>query len=188
MRLMLKLILVVLVFLYPFLIFFGIKLLSLKYLGLLIILIFSLRLIVLKNSIDKLWVGITMLGIVLVLLAVFINNITFMLLYPVFISSILFGAFTYSLFQEKSIITKIAIKMSKTELPDYALTYTWYVTLAWCMFFVLNASIALFTVVYGSINVWSIYNGFISYILIGIFMASEIVVRFLVRSYFEKLS
>ena len=187
MRLLLKSILVVLVLLYPFLIFFGIKFLSLKYLGLLIILIFSLRLIVLKNSIDKLWLSINILGIVLVLLAVFINNITFMLLYPVFISSILFGVFTYSLFQEKSIITKIAIKLGKTDLPNFALTYTWYATLAWCVFFAINTFIALFTVVYGSIDVWSIYNGFISYILTGIFMASEIAVRFLVRRHFEKL-
>ena len=188
MHLLLKIILIAIILIYPFLIFFGIKFLSIKYLGLLIILMFSLRLLILKNSVDKVWIYITILGIILVLFSMFVNNIIVMLLYPMFISCILCITFAYSLFQDKSIITKIAIKMSNTDLPAFALTYTWYVTLAWCMFFVVNASISLATVIYGAMDVWSIYNGFISYILIGIFMSIEIIVRFLVRRHFEKLS
>lgn len=109
-----------------------------------------------------------------------------MLLYPVFVSVSLFCVFCYSLFQDKSLITKLAIRMSKEPLPDYAIKYTWYATLAWCVFFAINASISTYTVILGSIQFWTLYNGFISYILIGLMMLSEIIIRIVVRRYFEK--
>jgi acyl-coenzyme A synthetase/AMP-(fatty) acid ligase len=55
--------------------------------------------------------------------------------------------------------------------------YCGKVTLVWCGFFVLNGATALYTVFWASDAVWSIYNGGISYILMGILFAGEFIVR-----------
>ncbi|WP_224732672.1 hypothetical protein [Francisella sp. SYW-9] len=78
--------------------------------------------------------------------------------------------------------------MSKEPLSMYAIKYTWYVTFAWCIFFAINASISILTVIIGSIKIWTLYNGFISYILIGSMMLIEIIIRTIVRRHFERIA
>jgi uncharacterized membrane protein len=139
-----------------------------------------------KSKLDIVWVFITIIGIVLVCIAMLSDNVLAIQLSPVFISLILLGVFAYSLFQPLSLISHLAIKMSKEPLPIYAINYTWCVTLVWCLFFVLNATISLYTVVIGSLELWTIYNGFISYILMAMLFAIEFITRFFVRKHYEK--
>ena len=54
--------------------------------------------------------------------------------------------------------------------------------MGWCIFFIVNGSIATFTVFVGSDKIWSLYNGLISYILIGLFFMVEYLVRKMVQS------
>lgn len=49
--------------------------------------------------------------------------------------------------------------------------------MVWCGFFVVNAAIALYTVVFAPMKIWVIYNGFISYVLMGILFLGEFVLR-----------
>ncbi|AJI52377.1 hypothetical protein [Francisella philomiragia] len=186
MKSILKFFILIIIILYPFIVYIGLNSLSVKYLGLIVVLIFILRLLILKKDPSITWKLITVIGILLAGIAIIVDNITVMLLYPIFVSIILFCIFCYSLFQDKSLITKIAIRMSKEPLPDYAIKYTWYATLAWCVFFAINASISTYTIILGSVQFWTLYNGFISYILIGLMMLSEIIIRIVVRRYFEK--
>jgi acyl-coenzyme A synthetase/AMP-(fatty) acid ligase/3-hydroxymyristoyl/3-hydroxydecanoyl-(acyl carrier protein) dehydratase len=51
------------------------------------------------------------------------------------------------------------------------------VTLVWCLFFVINGGIAVFTVFFASDALWSLYNGGISYIVMGILFGGELMVR-----------
>jgi acyl-coenzyme A synthetase/AMP-(fatty) acid ligase/3-hydroxymyristoyl/3-hydroxydecanoyl-(acyl carrier protein) dehydratase len=60
------------------------------------------------------------------------------------------------------------------------------VTFVWCGFFVLNGSIAAWTIFSGSDALWSIYNGGISYILIGTLFAGEFMVRKMVQKKMPK--
>jgi 3-hydroxymyristoyl/3-hydroxydecanoyl-(acyl carrier protein) dehydratase len=55
------------------------------------------------------------------------------------------------------------------------------VTYVWCGFFIINGSIAAWTVFSGSDALWSVYNGGISYILIGTLFAGEFMVRKMVQ-------
>ena len=55
-------------------------------------------------------------------------------------------------------------------------------TFAWCIFFVANGSVSALTVFVGSDKIWSLYNGLISYILIGLFFIVEYLVRKMVQS------
>jgi acyl-CoA synthetase (AMP-forming)/AMP-acid ligase II len=60
-------------------------------------------------------------------------------------------------------------------------TYCRKVTISWCVFFILNGSMAAFTIFSGSDMLWSIYNGGISYVLTGMLFAGEFVVRKMVQ-------
>ncbi|AFJ43174.1 hypothetical protein CHQ84_03845 [Francisella noatunensis subsp. orientalis] len=186
MKSLFKFLILIIIILYPFIVYIGLNLLSIKYLGLIIVLIFILRLLILKKDPNITWKLITIVGILLAGIAIIVDNITVMLLYPVFVSISLFCIFCYSLFQDKSLITKLAIRISKEPPPDYAIKYTWYVTLAWCIFFAINACISVYTIILGSVQLWTLYNDFISYILIGLMMLSETIIRIVVRRYFEK--
>ena len=49
--------------------------------------------------------------------------------------------------------------------------------LAWIGFFLVNGTIAVWTVVWGTIDQWALYNGLIAYLLIGAMFAGELLVR-----------
>ncbi len=51
------------------------------------------------------------------------------------------------------------------------------VTTIWCAFFVLNGSVSIVTVFFASDRVWTVYNGGISYVLIGLLFTVEFLVR-----------
>ena len=185
MKSFLKILITILVILYPVFVYAGLEYLSVEYLGLFIVLLLFLRLFLLRDTLDYKWVAITIVGIVLAVIAMFSSDPITIKLYPVFINLTLFGVFSFSLFKSQSIITKLAIKMSKESLPSYAVAYTWYVTLVWTIFFVINAIISALTVFITDVDIWALYNGFISYVLIGGLMSVELLVRFLVKRHYE---
>ena len=84
--------------------------------------------------------------------------------------------FAYSLYKGPSIIETFA-RITEPKLDKRAISYTKNVTKIWCIFFVFNASIALYTSVFTSLNVWAFYNGFIAYIIMGVLFAVEWLVR-----------
>jgi uncharacterized membrane protein len=97
-------------------------------------------------------------------------------LYPVLINIIMLIIFGYSLITPPSIIERIA-RLREPDLPPIAIIYTRRVTQIWCVFFVINGSIALGTVFWASPAIWSLYNGVISYIFMGLLFGGEYLVR-----------
>ena len=119
------------------------------------------------------WGGGTML---VVLLAAWANVMLPLKIYPVVVNAALLGVFAYSLIVPPSAIERIA-RMREPHLPPQAIAYTRRVTQIWCGFFTVNGAIALYTALYASTTHWSLYNGFIAYILIGLLFAGEYYVR-----------
>jgi uncharacterized membrane protein len=54
------------------------------------------------------------------------------------------------------------------------------VTMVWLYFFVVNAGISAGTAIWGSLEAWTLYNGLISYLLIGSIFTGEFAVRYFV--------
>jgi acyl-coenzyme A synthetase/AMP-(fatty) acid ligase len=81
--------------------------------------------------------------------------------------------FRFALLQDKSI--KGSLREGRIR------TYCRKVTLVWCCFFILNGGIALITVFSGSPAAWSIYNGGVSYVLMGVLFSGEFVIRRMVN-------
>ena len=80
----------------------------------------------------------------------------------------------------QSIVERMA-RLSEPDLPASGVAYTRTVTKVWCAFFVVNGSIALATALWASQAVWSLYNGVIAYVAMGVLFAGEYLVRLKVK-------
>lgn len=99
--------------------------------------------------------------------------------YPVLVSAVLLLVFGFSLWRPPSMIERFA-RLQHADLPDQAIPYTRKVTWVWCGFFVLNGTIASATL-FASDRIWALYNGLLSYVLIGLLLAGEYLVRLRVQ-------
>lgn len=119
-------------------------------------------------------------GLTLVLFSILFQQAGWFLYYPVIVNLLMLTLFGSSLFQQQSMIERLA-RLSSPELPKSGVRYTRVVTMIWCLFFIVNGSIALMTC-FQSLEIWTLYNGLISYL----FMGSLFLVEFLVRQKMKK--
>ena len=99
--------------------------------------------------------------------------------YPVVVNAAWLSFFALSLAGE-SVVEKLA-RLREPNLPEDGQRYCRKVTAAWCLFFILNGSVALDSALNRSDAWWALYNGFIAYGLIALMFAGEWLVRRLVR-------
>jgi acyl-CoA synthetase (AMP-forming)/AMP-acid ligase II len=108
--------------------------------------------------------------------------------YPVIVNGIFFAAFTVSFIKGPVIIFRFALLMDKTVKGSPAgklvERYCRKVTALWCCFFAANGGIAALTV--SRPLMWAMYNGCISYILMGTLFLGEIMVRKTVQEHLPK--
>jgi uncharacterized membrane protein len=103
--------------------------------------------------------------------------------YPVIVNASLFAVFGLSLLSHRTVIERFALLQRKGEpLPEEGVRYTRGLTKLWMLFFAFNGAAATATCVYGNLHIWTLYNGCISYILIGAFLGGEYLYRTKVRN------
>jgi len=94
---------------------------------------------------------------------------------------IFLAAFGLTLFKPPVMIYRFAVIQDKTipgsPAEKKVAAYCRKVTIVWCVFFVFNGSMAAFTIFSLSDAIWAVYNGGISYILMGILFAGEFIIR-----------
>ena len=188
-----KITLTLLTLLYPLVVFYGLAEFSVRWVSFTLLLLFLLRLLVLKkNSRSSIELKKNqMLGpratkvVSLVVLAFLLFSFIFdadigLLFYPVIINSALALVFLYSLMNPPPIIERLA-RLTQADLPLHAVVYTRKVTKIWLGFFIINGLVASYTALFTSLQTWTLYNGLIAYILMGILFAGEYVVRLRVQ-------
>lgn len=159
---------------YPFLVYWGLQHFEAKYLLPFVILLLGLRWLTRKKAGDEKAILLTLVCILLVTLLW--GGQLGLKFYPVLINLSLLMVFFSSLFSSMTMVERMA-RIREPDLSDRAVRYTRNVTKVWCVFFVINGSIAAATAVWGSEETWVLYNGFIAYVLIGILAAGEWLVR-----------
>ena len=98
--------------------------------------------------------------------------------YPVVVNVSLFVVFVASLFTERPIVESFARLAYKDKpFPEEAIGYTRKVTYVWILFFLLNGSVATLTALIADAKLWTLWNGCISYVLMGLLAAGEYLVR-----------
>jgi uncharacterized membrane protein len=115
-------------------------------------------------------------ALLLAALAVWHNAMLPLKLYPVLVNAAMLAVFGYSLVVPPSMVERMA-RLTEPDLPPQAIGYTRSVTQVWCGFFVVNGLIALATALWASPAAWSLYNGVIAYVLMGILFSGEYLVR-----------
>jgi uncharacterized membrane protein len=132
-----------------------------------------------KKSHSRKAIFVTILGMLVI--AYFWGNQQGLKFYPVLVNAAMLLLFTSSLYSEQSIIERMA-RIKEPDLPETGIRYTRKVTIVWCVFFTLNGLIALLTALWASDEIWLFYNGFLAYMLIGILVITEWIIRFRVKN------
>lgn len=158
---------------YPLAIYFSLGNVEPRWIALILLSVAALRALTSK---EKFWRYAAAAALLLALLSMYLNHATPLKLYPVVVSATLLSVFAISLWHPPSVIERLA-RLQDPNLPDQAIAYTRKVTVVWCFFFLVNGAIALLTTLYASDKVWALYNGLISYCLMGLLFAGEWLIR-----------
>lgn len=109
----------------------------------------------------------------------YIKRFVILKFYPPICNFTLFMVFFVSLFAKETVIQKFA-RMCGDPLDKSAWNYTRNVTYIWCVFTFLNFLISVWTI-FLSDKIWIIYNGFVSYCLVGVLFGVEYIIRIILR-------
>jgi len=173
--------LALLLILYPIIVYTGLSYFEPRYVAVALICVFLLRLATHSKS-NQPWLKLTsVMAIAVLLFSVVFDQAIGVLLYPVAMNLGLLSIFAYSLYKKPCVIETLA-RLQEPDLDEFAVQYTEKVTWVWCLFFCINGSIALYTALYASIAQWTLYNGLISYLLMGTLMSVEWLVRWKVKA------
>lgn len=168
---------------YPFAIYFGLERFGISLVGIVLIFALGIRLFSVQRSklkeLKSVAQASALVGITLVGLSVWFKQHGWMIFYPVVVNACMLALFAASLKQPQTIIERLA-RLQEPNLSESGVIYTRKVTAIWCVFFTLNGLTALYTC-FQSIEIWTLYNGLISYLLAGSLFATEWVVRQFIR-------
>ncbi len=163
---------------YPFLVYFGLQYLEPRYLGLLILALLLMRFLVAHKQLDrtKQLIPVTIAGSALGIMILILNSSMLVRFNPVLINLMLLLLFAGTLIKPPSMIERFA-RLAEPYLPEEAIIYTRNVTIVWCIFFVFNAIVAAITTFYATLEIWTLYNGLIAYLLMATIFIIEYAVR-----------
>ncbi len=124
----------------------------------------------------------TMLAVLVVTAALaFVEASLAALAYPVLMSLGMAAAFGLSLRGGPTLV-EIFASFTHPDPTPVAKAYMRKVTLVWCVFLLGNAAVSAVTVALGDMALWTLYNGLISYVLMGVLFGAEYLVRRRVRA------
>ena len=116
--------------------------------------------------------AVTVLGVAAVL-----DDGRVFLFVPALVNAAMLFGFARTLRRGPSMIETFA-RLRHPELPASRGPYLRTVTAVWCGFFVLNITVSLVLAVWGTLAAWTVYNGIIAYVLVGLLLAGERVYRY----------
>ena len=165
---------------YPILIFVSLTWLEPREVGLLVLALAGLRLLTARFGATiafakEVWIPAASVGVVALGTAIW-NDPMGLLIAPTLINVALLATFGGSLWRERPIVERFA-RLQTESLSDAEIRYCRLVTKIWCGFFVANGATALYLALARDIEVWALFTGFISYILIGMLFGGEYIYR-----------
>jgi uncharacterized membrane protein len=167
--------------LYPFVVYFGSRYLDSRQIALLILLSLAVRWLISRSA--RHWSSpLILAGMVYFAVAVWNGQLATLRYYPAMANVTMLLLFASSLLYPPPLVERIA-RLQHPDLPPSGVIYTRRVTQVWCLFFVVNGTLALITARWCSFEIWSLYNGFIAYIMMGILFAGEYLVRIKTQSH-----
>ncbi|WP_019867176.1 COG4648 family protein [Methylovulum miyakonense] len=161
--------------LYPFAVYFGTQYLEPWKIAAVLFVLLGIRLVA-SYSVRHWSCPLLIAGMVYCGFAIWSNALLTLRFYPAIANAAMLLLFSASLLSSQSLIERLA-RLQHPDLPPEGILYTRRVTWVWCGFFIVNGGIALATALWASIGLWSLYNGFIAYLLMGILLVGEYIIR-----------
>lgn len=159
---------------YPLLVYFGLDShVEPRWLALLLV---GMALMRAAFSRERLWLVAAFGAMVLAVASFWGNQVLPLKLYPLLVNVVLLCVFSISLAYPPTVIERLA-RMQEPDLPPAGVAYTRRVTQVWCGFFVVNGAISLLTVFWATDAGWALYNGMVSYLLMGVLFVGEWMLR-----------
>lgn len=112
---------------------------------------------------------------IFIVLLFYFTKLNTLKIYPCTVNFSIFLLFFLSLFQDETVIQKIA-KIKEGNLKEPIKTYTRNLTYVWVVFLFFQFVVSIVTC-FLSDNIFMFYNGCISYVLLGCFFGAEYIFR-----------
>jgi uncharacterized membrane protein len=174
MKQLFKGVVVVLSIAYPFIIYWGLQHYQAARLLPLLLILLALRWFVGGKTSERVVLVAILTGVIIV--AFPRDHQLALKFYPVMANLGLLILFAGSLLSPPSFVERLA-RIRQPDLSPAGVAYTLKVTWVWSIFFLVNGCIAAITALWASTEVWTLYNGFIAYLLIGILFGGEWIFR-----------
>lgn len=157
---------------YPALVYYGLQNYGPRMIAIILLLVVSIRSVITR---DHLSVWLWLIALTAAAFSFVSNTPLGLKLYPVLVNATMLAVFSISLFRGATVIERFA-KLQEPNLPPEGIKYCRKVTMVWCVFFIFNGILAALTIS-ASDAIWALYNGLISYIIMGALFAGELIVR-----------
>lgn len=167
----LKILVGVLILLYPAVIYYGITN-DMAWFGLSLLIIFLAYQA--WSSPHQSWLYLSL--VVVLLLGGWFEQGLMVKLVPLFIHISMFVVFWFSLRADSPIIEKFA-RLDFPELPEDLAEHCRQMTYVWAAFFALNIVVIITLAWWGSDELWLLYNGVLAYVLVGVLIVGEYIWR-----------
>lgn len=170
-----RLSLAALIALYPFIVFLGLDVLPPGIIGLILALLLIVRFGLVRPN-ERL--AALPVGVILVAYAVgtaLTGSTQLLLFYPVVVNTVFLILFAASLFHDEPLLLRI-IRARGTTVSPIGAIYLWRLTAIWAGFFLVNGTIAAWTTT-ADLQVWTLYNGLISYFIVAVLILGELAFR-----------
>jgi uncharacterized membrane protein len=160
---------------YPFVVYFLLDQVGPAGLGLALVALLLLRNLDFVRR--HIWVvGVALLAAILFISLKPMQSEWLLRFYPTLVNLALLLAFGFTLFRRPTMVEQFA-RLSGMLITPTVQRYTFNVTLIWCGFFFLNALVSAAIAINASMGAWALYNGFLSYLIIGALLGGEYLYR-----------
>ncbi len=166
---------------YPIFVYFGLQHFEPRILVLILLVTVGVRFLMNRGKTQLNNLPIVIVISVYVALVLLLNKTILLLAYPIIMNLSFLVLFAYSLYRPPCIIERFA-RLTEPKLSTSAIYYTQRVTKAWIVFFIVNGLVSMWTALYASMEVWTLYNGLISYVLMGLMFLIEYCIRWCVKA------
>lgn len=160
---------------YPFIVFFGIKVLPPGFLGLLLLVLLAMRFGVLVKEERQILLPVLILFLGYSVVTTILNSVSMLLYYPALVNFSLFVTFANSLRHEESLLLRI-VRARGATISEYTPGYLYKLTAVWAGFFVVNGLVSIWSSTL-SMAAWTLYNGMLSYCIVGVLIGGELLFR-----------
>ena len=165
---------------YPLGVYFGLKVMPPSFLGLVLAVLIALRFGIIRPEERRILMPLLAGFLAFAITAAIVGSEKVLLFYPVLVNASLFVLFAWTLRSGEPLLLRM-VRARGMKMSRYGPAYLYYLTLIWAGFFLLNGAVAAWTTTQ-SLEVWTIYNGLVAYILIGVLIGAE----WLFRIYYKK--